>query len=93
MGIVLILMIIHTLDCGCFIDGSLKADGSICTSIDPCPCNSEGICTCETGYIGDKCNQCDLGYYDVDENDSDSLATCTGNENTSIHLLPKLKIF
>ena len=81
MGIVLILMIIHTLDCGCFIDGSLKADGSICTSIDPCPCNSEGICTCETGYIGDKCNQCDSGYYDADENDSDSLATCTGNKN------------
>ena len=69
------------LDCVCFIDGSLKTDGSICTSIDPCPCDSEGICTCETGYIGDKCNQCDSGYYDADENESDSLATCAGNKN------------
>ena len=68
------------LDCVCFIDGSLKADGLICNSIDPCPCDSEGICTCGTGYIGDKCNQCDSGYYDSDENDSDSLATCIGNK-------------
>ena len=76
----------NALDCGCFIDGSLKADGSFCTSADPCPCDSEGICTCGIGYIGGKCDQCHSGYYDVDENDSDSLATCIGIRNSSIDL-------
>ena len=80
-------------DCDCYIDGSLKADGLFCTSADPCPCDSEGICTCGIGYIGDKCDQCHSGYYDADENDSDSLATCIGIRNSSIDLFsPNKKI-
>ena len=66
------------IDCICNINGSLKIDGSICTSSDPCPCGSTGACACSLGYTNDKCNQCEDGYYDVDGNDSDSSAICLG---------------
>ena len=56
----------------------MKADGSICTSPDPCPCDSNGACTCGIGYIGNKCDECKSGYFDLDGNDSDSDARCTG---------------
>ena len=26
-------------------------------------CNSDGICSCKIGYIGDKCDSCASGYY------------------------------
>ena len=66
------------IDCFCNINGSLKIDGSLCTSSDPCPCGSTGVCACSLGYTDEKCNQCEDGYYDVDGNDSDSSAICLG---------------
>ena len=66
------------IECACFIDGSLKTDGSMCTSFDPCPCDSNGACACGVGYIGNKCDECKSGYFDLDGNDSDSIANCTG---------------
>ena len=66
------------IDCGCYNSGSLKDDGSDCNSNEPCPCHFNGACTCAIGYNGDKCDQCDSGYYQ-DENNSDFIATCTGN--------------
>ena len=66
-------------DCGCNYDGSLKSDGSTCLSSDSCPCDSNGFCTCQSGYTGDKCNECETGYYDVDGDTSDDSATCAGN--------------
>ena len=68
----------HDLDCACYIDGSLKADGSICTSTDPCPCEANGACTCGIGYIGNKCDECKSGFFDLDGNESDSITSCTG---------------
>ena len=56
----------------------MKDDGSICTSSDPCPCDTNGVCTCGTGFKGGKCDECDSGYYDLDGNESNSIATCTG---------------
>ena len=68
----------NNLDCACYNNGSLKDDGSICTSTDPCPCDSNGACACGVGYIGNKCDECKSGYFDLDGNDSDSIANCTG---------------
>ena len=68
-----------TLDCACYIDGSLNALGFVCTSTEPCPCQSKGVCNCVTGFTGDKCDNCELGYYDADGNESDSTTSCKGN--------------
>ena len=58
------------LDCACSIVGSLKSDGSFCSATDPCPCNTNGICSCEIGHAGDKCDECETGYYDTDGSSS-----------------------
>ena len=76
----------NTSDCGCYIDGSIKADGSFCTSTDSCPCNGNGVCTCRIGYFGEKCEKCKVGYYYADGNDSDTSASCKGMHNTSYKL-------
>ena len=68
------------IDCACYIDGSLKADFSICTSFDPCPCDSNGSCKCGKGYTGDKCDVCEEGYFDLDGNGSNLVANCSGNQ-------------
>jgi hypothetical protein len=34
----------------------LKSDNTTCTTVDPCPCNTDGICACSSGYGGEKCN-------------------------------------
>ena len=44
-------------ECLCNIDGSLKTDNSTCTSDEPCPCDSTGVCSCKDGYYGEKCDQ------------------------------------
>ena len=59
-------MTYHDLDCACSIGGSLKNDGSICSATDSCPCDINGICTCEIGHTGDKCDECESGYYGTD---------------------------
>ena len=66
------------IECACYIDGSLKTDGSMCTSIDPCPCDSNGSCKCGIGYSGDKCDECEAGYFDLDRNNLDSTTSCSG---------------
>lgn len=68
----------NILDCSCHFDGSLKTDGSVCISTDPCPCSNDGTCNCGIGFKGDKCDECEPGYYDIDVNDSISGASCTG---------------
>ena len=68
----------NILDCSCHFDGSLKTDGSVCISTDPCPCSNDGTCNCGIGFKGDKCDECESGYYDIDVNDSTSGASCTG---------------
>ena len=64
-------------DCLCNSGGSLKNDGSVCTSNDPCQCDLKGQCTCALGYKGQKCNKCEAGFFDLDGRDFDSLANCT----------------
>ena len=68
----------YDVDCPCNIDGSLKNDNSVCTSTDPCPCDSNGVCTCRIGYTGDNCVDCEAGYFDTDGNNFDSISSCTG---------------
>ena len=68
----------NILDCSCHFDGSLKTDGSVCISTDPCPCSNDGTCNCGIGFKGDKCDECEPGYYDIDVNDFTSGASCTG---------------
>ena len=36
-------------------------------------CNSNGICNCNEGYKGDKCEMCDTGYY------QETSESCKGN--------------
>ena len=66
------------IDCDCYINGSIDADGSICINSKPCPCDTNGICTCQLGYMGDKCNKCQAGYFDFDGNNLDSTTSCSG---------------
>ena len=52
------------LGCECYADGTLN-NGTIEI------CNStSGICDCEDGYKGDKCNECDAGYYNTGTNEA-----------------------
>ena len=75
----------NNLDCACYIDGSLKDNGSICTSTDPCPCDSNGACACGVGYIGNKCDECKSGYFDLDGNESNSITSCIGKSFKNSH--------
>ena len=74
----------YDVDCLCNIDGSLKNDGSVCTSTDPCPCDSNGVCACRIGYTGDNCVECETGYFDLDGNNFDSSSTCAGKKLTKL---------
>ena len=56
----------------------MKNDDSVCTSADPCPCDSNGVCTGRIGYSGDNCVECKAGYFDTDGNNFDSSSTCAG---------------
>ena len=60
-----------SLDCGCTPEGT-QNDGAveICDDVS-------GECSCETGYTGDKCNECDAGYYD-DQTNTTTTLSCTG---------------
>ena len=52
------------IDCACYINGSIDGDdGSICIDSKPCPCDTKGICTCQLGYMGEKCNKCEALAY------------------------------
>ena len=56
----------------------MKNDDSVCTSADPCPCDSNGGCTWRIVYTGDNCVECKAGYFDTDGNNFDSSSTCAG---------------
>ena len=50
-----------------------------------------GNCTCKTGYIGEKCHQCDIGHYDFN-NGTDASLICLGKiildkENELINMI------
>ena len=68
---------VHCSECLCNIGGSLKSDNTTCTNTDPCPCSTNGICTCRTGYNGEKCNLCNMGYFDSDFISSNTMANCS----------------
>ena len=63
----------------------MKDDGSICTSTDPCSCDSNGACACGVGYIGNKCDECKSGYFDLDGNESNSITSCIGKSFKNSH--------
>ena len=42
-------------------------------------CDRYGRCFCDWLFTGDKCDNCELGYYDADGNESDSTTNCKGN--------------
>ena len=41
-------------------------------------CDSEGVCSCKIGYTGDKCDECEPGYYSEDGE------TCLGKNINSV---------
>ena len=41
-------------ECGCSCKGTINEGKS---------CNEQGRCECKPGYAGDKCAQCDAGFY------------------------------
>ena len=51
-------------DCMCNVEGSL---GKSCSQ-------GSGTCNCKPGYVGDKCDDCDINYYK-------STTTCIGKTN------------
>ena len=40
--------------------------------VEDCDCqlNSDGVCRCPTGVTGEACDQCKLGYWGLQQNDS-----------------------
>ena len=52
------------LECGCDPVGTLLGT----------TCDSEGECQCKDGYTGDKCDQCEPGFYTEDGE------TCLGSQ-------------
>ena len=65
------------LACSCSSQGSTQSDSTSCNGL--CPCNSNGECYCNSGYIGDKCDSCDSvnGYFTPDVN-SNGETICEG---------------
>ena len=61
------LILLKTLACECHTIGSQGVT-----------CDNLGNCNCLDGYIGAKCLECDIGYY---ESNSDNI-TCTGTNLT-----------
>jgi len=51
-------------------DGTYPLDATTCVDCKCHPngsngnCDSTGVCECNSGYLGDKCNMCTSGYYD-----------------------------
>ena len=66
-------------ECACNVNGSLKLDDSVCQSTEPCPCDVNGKCTCSEGFNGEKCAECEAGYFDLNESELDSSVSCSGN--------------
>ena len=50
-------------------------------------CSLSGVCTCNTGYSGDKCDTCQSGYF----NQTGSGSNCTGNIFASKYIESSLK--
>ena len=48
-------------ECGCYCEGTID-QSKICDDQGKCDCNRE------QGYIGDKCDQCNVGFYIEAEN-------------------------
>ena len=46
-------LLISSLECDCFAIGTKKNTA----------CDINGKCTCKVGYVGDKCDTCDSGYF------------------------------
>ena len=71
-------------NCLCYIEGSLKSDNTTCTAVDPCPCNADGVCTCSTGYTGDKCDVCASEYFKSDSLCQPQIPPTTTSSNPTI---------
>ena len=46
-------LLISSLECDCFAIGTKKNTA----------CDINGKCSCKVGYVGDKCDSCDNGYF------------------------------
>ena len=67
------------------VDAECYANGTMSTDVE------SGNCTCKTGYIGEKCHQCDIGHYDFN-NGTDASLICLGKiildkENELINMI------
>ena len=84
----------HLPACECLANVSLGSDNSICADAASCPCaENTGICTCANGYTGDKCYQCDHGFYDEDGDGANNTAICSGILWKSIYVFNQEDFF
>lgn len=58
-----IIIFITLLACNCFENGTLTPPGH--SSGDPIPCDKNGKCQCRDNVIGQRCNKCPAGHWNV----------------------------
>ena len=56
-------------ECSCNPNGAVQTDGVA-------NCNSDGQCVCMDGYMGEKCEKCVIGHYNM--NNDDEMPLCSG---------------
>ena len=56
-------------ECSCNSNGAVQTNGVA-------NCNSDGQCVCMNGYMGEKCEKCVIGHYNM--NDDDEMPLCSG---------------
>lgn len=57
------IFIIFSSACMCYPPGTATPPGH--TSSEPLPCDSKGRCTCLLNVVGDKCDSCIPGFWNV----------------------------
>ncbi|XP_071962430.1 usherin-like isoform X2 [Antedon mediterranea] len=79
--------------CDQCITGFFNLQASNANGCEPCTCNAAGTingsttcqvngqCTCKANVIGDKCDQCNYGYYSLSITNPDGCTVCSCNAN------------